>query len=232
MRRAREQRGISLRQIAAATKFSVAALEALERNDISRLPGGLFSRAFVRSYATEIGLDPDETIREFLVQFPHDSVTAGSPHVPQEDHAAIESERESAATAAMLIAISVPLVGIILYFTLWAGRTRSAPAPAPAGAPVQQGRVTAPEPMLFELVATSPVQVGIQVDEAVLDRRTLRAGERIEVAVQRGIQLTLSNAGAVHLTIDNKPAAALGADGEQKTVRIARENYAGFLAAR
>src|SRR5687768_18604324 len=80
MKRQREDRGVSLRRIADATKISVSALEALERNDISRLPGGIFSRAFVRSYAIEIGLDPEQTVRDFLVQFPHDSVTAGSPH--------------------------------------------------------------------------------------------------------------------------------------------------------
>ena len=69
LRLARERRGISLRQIAASTKISVAALEALERNDISKLPGGIFSRAFVRSYAVEVGLDPDDTVREFLDRF-------------------------------------------------------------------------------------------------------------------------------------------------------------------
>src|SRR5919198_210349 len=85
MRHAREQRGVSLRQIAEATKISVSALEALERNDISRLPGGIFSRVFVRSYAAEIGVDPEQTVREFLAQFPHESVTAGSPHVLIDD---------------------------------------------------------------------------------------------------------------------------------------------------
>src|SRR5262245_36459717 len=77
LRRTREGRGISLRDIARSTKISVSALEARERNDISRLPGGIFSRAFVRSYASEIGLDPEETIREFVARFPDDSVTAG-----------------------------------------------------------------------------------------------------------------------------------------------------------
>src|SRR5437870_8851903 len=85
LREARERRGVSLRQIAEATKIGISALEALERNDISRLPGGIFSRAFVRSYAAEIGVDPEQTVREFLAQFPQDSVTAGSPHVLIED---------------------------------------------------------------------------------------------------------------------------------------------------
>ena len=49
LKHAREERGVSLRQIADSTKISVGFLEALERNDIGRLPGGIFSRSFVRS---------------------------------------------------------------------------------------------------------------------------------------------------------------------------------------
>jgi cytoskeletal protein RodZ len=122
MRRARERRGISLRQIATATKISVGALEALERNDISRLPGGIFSRAIVRSYALEVGLDPERTMHEFLSQFPHESVTAGSPHVPQEDHVAIESDRVAAKTWVTLVAVSLPIAALILYYSLRGGR--------------------------------------------------------------------------------------------------------------
>ena len=80
LREARERRGVSLRQIANATKIGIGALEALERNDFSRLPGGIFSRAFVRSYATEVGLDPDRTLQDFIAQFPHDSVAVGHPN--------------------------------------------------------------------------------------------------------------------------------------------------------
>jgi cytoskeleton protein RodZ len=58
LRRARESRGISLRQVANVTRITVRALEAVERNDLSRLPGGIFTRSFVRAYAAEVGLDP------------------------------------------------------------------------------------------------------------------------------------------------------------------------------
>src|ERR1700674_2540932 len=96
LRDARERRGVTLRQIANATKISVRVLEALERNDISRLPGGIFSRAFVRSYAVEIGLDPEAIIQEFIAQFPHDSVTAGHPTSERvEDTVAHESDRRT-----------------------------------------------------------------------------------------------------------------------------------------
>lgn len=115
MKRQREERGVSLRRIADATKISVSALEALERNDISRLPGGIFSRAFVRSYAIEIGLDPEQTVRDFLVQFPHDSVTVGSPHVPQD----LDPPRKSARWGTVLTALAISvLIGVILFLTL------------------------------------------------------------------------------------------------------------------
>ena len=112
MKRQREERGVPLRRIADATKISVSALEALERNDISRLPGGIFSRAFVRSYAIEIGLDPEQTVREFLVQFPHDSVTVGSPHVRQSYDDAPPKSRRTAVIAALAISV---FVGVILF---------------------------------------------------------------------------------------------------------------------
>jgi len=108
---------VSLRQIANATKISIAALEALERNDISRLPGGIFSRAFVRSYAVEVGLDPETTIQEFIAQFPNDSVTAGHPTSDQiEDHEAVESERRTAGTFLWLALVSLPIAGAVIYF--------------------------------------------------------------------------------------------------------------------
>lgn len=85
LRDARERRGVGLRQIADTTRISMRALEALERNDISQLPGGIFSRAFVRAYAVQIGLDPEETVEEFLRQFPHDSVRVGHATVSQKE---------------------------------------------------------------------------------------------------------------------------------------------------
>jgi cytoskeleton protein RodZ len=145
LREARERRGITLRHIAGVTKISVAALEALERNDISRLPGGIFSRAFVRSYASQVGLDPEEAVQAFIAEFPHDSVTAGHPRsAPIEDNEALESDRRTASTFLRLIVLSIPLAGVVVYFGT-SGRlashapaeasSASAPAPPPASPP-------------------------------------------------------------------------------------------------
>ena len=72
---AREQSGLTLRQIADATKLSVRSLTALETNRIEQLPGGIYRRAIVRAYASQIGLDPEQTLRAFLAQHPDDVPT-------------------------------------------------------------------------------------------------------------------------------------------------------------
>lgn len=68
LKRAREERKLTLRQIAVETKISVSTLEALERGDFSRMPGGIFGRAFVRAYALHVGLDPDPIVDEFQAE--------------------------------------------------------------------------------------------------------------------------------------------------------------------
>src|SRR4051795_2246324 len=133
LRDARERRGVSLRQIANATKISVAVLDALERNDISKLPGGIFGRAFVRSYAVEVGLDPESTIQDFIAQFPNDSVVAGHPTSDQvEDHIAVESEQRTAGTFLWLVMLAVPIAGALLYFATLGRRSDGASPPAVA----------------------------------------------------------------------------------------------------
>jgi transcriptional regulator with XRE-family HTH domain len=70
LRHERERRQISLDSIAASSKVSVGLFKALERDDVSRWPTGIFRRSFVRSYARAVGLDPDVVVREFLERYP------------------------------------------------------------------------------------------------------------------------------------------------------------------
>jgi len=147
LREARERRGLSLRQIANATKISMITLEALERNDIARLPGGIFSRGVVRSYAIEVGLDPESTIEEFMGQFPHDSVTAGHPTTTQvEDHEAVESDRRMATTFLRLILISVPVAAFVIYFAMHGRRGAESAAPSASKSPAVQKNGADPAP--------------------------------------------------------------------------------------
>ena len=70
LRRIRMQRGISIAQIVAATNVGARFREALENNDLSRWPNGIYARAYVRGYAKVVGVDPESTVDEFCRCFP------------------------------------------------------------------------------------------------------------------------------------------------------------------
>ena len=70
LRRHRQRCRISLDEIAAETRVKKELLEALENNDLSEWPKGLYSRAWIRAYATAVGIDPGDTVDEFCRLFP------------------------------------------------------------------------------------------------------------------------------------------------------------------
>jgi cytoskeletal protein RodZ len=239
LRDARERRGVSLRQIANSTKISVGVLEALERNDISKLPGGIFGRAFVRSYAIEVGLDPEATIQDFITNFPKDSVIAGHPTSDRiEDRVALEGDRQTAGTFLWMIVISVPIVAGLLYFAT-VGRqapAESAQAPAAAGA-VEKPAVQEPPPASVpapEPPAARPVDSAARSSAAAPSVAAASNGVPARAATgvrpaaasadQLTVVLTVKRPCWVSATVDGQRSIQrLLQPGEQQTVTVRRE---------
>jgi cytoskeleton protein RodZ len=65
LQREREMRGVTLEEISAATKISVRFLKAIEEENFGGLPGGVFTRSFIRTYARYLGLDEERVMAEF-----------------------------------------------------------------------------------------------------------------------------------------------------------------------
>ena len=70
LRRHRQRSAVSLEEIAAGTRVKKELLEALEQNDLSQWPRGVYARAWIRAYAAAVGLDPVDTVDEFCRLFP------------------------------------------------------------------------------------------------------------------------------------------------------------------
>ena len=252
LRAARERRGITIRQMANTTKIEAAVLEALERNDISRMPGGIFGRAFVRSYAVEVGLDPEETIRDFMAQFPKESVTVGHPATGQaEEYDSLESDRRAASTFLRLIAVSVPIAAIVIYLGASGrlSRHRAAATPAPAARPFSPPPTPTSEPVVLpaaqapiveplptqltvSLVATSPCWLSATVDGVKRFERTFQPGEQQDVVLRRELALSAGDASALSWSIDGTEAKPLGGPGEKVSVRVSLTNFKTFLPSR
>jgi cytoskeleton protein RodZ len=246
LRAARERRGVSLRQISAATKISVSALEALERNEISKLPGGIFSRAFVRSYAAEVGLDPDEAIQDFLAQLPRDvAVPHHAPAEPAEDHDAIESDRRTASTFLRLTMISIPLAAAVVYFGIAGRPTHTSPGveppaaqtqpktvPPPAAEPVPPppkavepaAETRSPAPLSKQPTATSLVKPTVATVPERPAPQPAPTDAREDEPAHLTIELTVTAPCWMRATADGaKKLERLLQPGERQTIEVARE---------
>jgi cytoskeletal protein RodZ len=157
LRREREMRGVSLEEISVATKISIRFLQAIENEELSKLPGGIFTRSFVRTYARYLGLDEERVLT--------DCQLASQPK-PEVDIGRITTSRaRPGAAAARTRIIGLLLAGVLLaggyalfrYSRRIREQQRSAPmviAPSaatagtnpPTGAtPVQPSSATRPE---------------------------------------------------------------------------------------
>jgi cytoskeleton protein RodZ len=65
LRQAREDRGITLSEVAEQTRISSLYLESIEHDDYRNLPGGIFNKGFVKSYAKYVGIDEQEALMDY-----------------------------------------------------------------------------------------------------------------------------------------------------------------------
>jgi len=68
LRQRREQRDISLAEISEATRIGTRFLKAIETDNFSILPGGIFTRSFIRAYAKHVGMNEDDAVGLYLQQ--------------------------------------------------------------------------------------------------------------------------------------------------------------------
>jgi cytoskeletal protein RodZ len=245
LRQARERLGVSLRDIAARTKISVAALDALERNDFSRLPGGIFGRAFVRSYAIEIGLDPETTVATFvalLEESEREAAARGAvrPEITDDDRRFLERQRRAVlglrvgAVALVVVAAAVVVWQVRVFL-----QARGTAAPATTDAPARAATLPTPPPapsvlaaserIVLELDLAADCWISISVDGKSPLAQQFHIGDQQRIEADREISLDAANAGAIRMTINGKAAKPIGRTGVPGRVRLTRDNLATFL---
>lgn len=82
LKRRREERNISLADISEATRIGTRFLKAIETDNYSILPGGIFTRSFIRAYAKQVGLNEDEAVARYQLQVTGQTAET-QPHQPQ-----------------------------------------------------------------------------------------------------------------------------------------------------
>lgn len=180
LRREREMRKVSLQDIAAATKISTRNLRALEEEEFDKLPGGIFNKGFVRSYARFLGMNEDQAVADYLT-------AAGEEGAPSNvivmEKLAAESERRAAAkrdsepsslpfnwkaVAGLLFVVGLAAAGWVYREPLKVFYAeRLAPRPLQVQAPVaEQPAPPAQVPAITETQTTEPApQVTMEAQE-------------------------------------------------------------------
>jgi cytoskeleton protein RodZ len=146
LRREREMRGITVEEIAEATKIGSRSLRALEEEHFEQLPGGIFNRGFVRAYARYLGINEEQAVTDYLgAEAAHTGVVApataandsASPLYAAKSRASSDPLRATQEGAsgnwlAVALALAVLVGGIGGWRWYSARRERAATAPIAA----------------------------------------------------------------------------------------------------
>ncbi len=119
LKRERELREISLREVSDETKVSYRYLEALEEDNRSRLPAEVFIKGFIRSYAGYIGLDPDEAILRYQEHQKTVEISGDVKRISPDDHPSEVGEKEKAGLGKFLIVLVIGALLIALGYGYW-----------------------------------------------------------------------------------------------------------------
>ena len=252
LREARERRGLSLEQIGTTTKISVSALDALERYDASSLPGGIFTRAFVRAYAVEVGVEPEAALAEFLSRCPEEDPVEIFGPLDTEASGFLGFRNRLPAVGLRVALLAVPLVALAVFIgvracdertsavmpdrTVDPARAALADEPSFRELPPAPEEIAAPaDPPVGSLPLTMAIHpsrdcwVSATVDGEVVFARLMRAGERQVLEAAEAIAVSVGDAGAFVYTLNEEPGRLLGASGQVVTETITLENYRSYL---
>ncbi|MFQ5817114.1 MAG: helix-turn-helix domain-containing protein [Terriglobia bacterium] len=253
LRRERELRGVTLAEVAAATNIGIRYLNALENNEFDRLPGGVFSRGFVRAVARYLGLDE----REWIGAFVH--AANENPEVLAR-YAPPSSRLRTPGQSWMRFALLVILFGSGL-FAVYSVRARKAaeaipalalpvpttPTPTPSPPPhsaaprVPTAKVSADEPvppaspaspqeetgdveLRLQVYAKEDAWVSVAADGRKIYEAVMKADEILEFGADNQLDLHTGNAFALVLTLNGETLAPLGNPREVKRITLSRKD--------
>lgn len=224
-------RGVSLEEVANATRITTRNLEALENEQWAQLPGGVFNRGFIRSIARYLGLDEESLVAEYVM------ATNDQPHM------AVWADKGEARKRSPVPWVLTGLGALLVAagFFLWRDwglvraaisgeaatpTTTAAPAPAASTAQVAPPAVSVAEPETLELKVDAVRGTTVKI---VADGKTVLEG-RIEARESRSFQakekfeISAGDSFALLLELNGQAVPPLGHPGEAGSLTLTRRD--------
>jgi cytoskeletal protein RodZ len=224
LRRERELRGLTLREIAEETRISLRFLQAIEQERWDILPGGIFPKAFVKQYARHVGLDPDRVLADYVVARGDEVDTAPAPGRPARSLPAWKRPwpwLSAGAIVAVVLLVRAPIERPELALQAPAPHPQATaepivdrvyPPPEPEGGPASGTR----DHLILTLTATQSCWVAVRADGQTVLNRVMVKGETETLEAKGELVLSVGNAGGLEFTVNDQPGLTLGRSGEVK----------------
>jgi cytoskeletal protein RodZ len=140
LRKARLEHKISLDDLQEATKIRKRYLEAIEEGNYKVLPGSFYVRAFIKSYAEMVGLDPNELLKLYQNQIPASEAEPVAQPIKRVRASSRNSDRISRWVSSIVMVSFVLLILGALYFYFY--NSAKSPSAVDNGSPNQNNRIT------------------------------------------------------------------------------------------
>ena len=260
LRHARELQEWSLGAISRRTKIPVSILNAIDRDEFSKVPAGLVRRGFLRAYAKEVGLDPEETVELYRAEFePPAQLETESVELPDEAQRDITAPEMDKLKRPLLRgrwwgSAAIGLVGAVVYVMLarhngstvmnpttdagehrtgilGVASNRDSDEVVPSGTARASGSA-----LHVEIQPGGPCWIAATSDGRPAVQRLMNVGDREILEANDETILRVGDAGACAFSINGAAAIPAGPAGQPVTLRVTKENYqqliAGAVAAR
>jgi cytoskeleton protein RodZ len=240
LRAARERAGLTIQDVSASTRIRPASLEAIERGDFAALPGNFYTRAFLRTYASFLGLSPQAVVDEYDADRHQPQPIQSAPPAWQTSARRVSSQLAAAATSTgVVIALVVGLLALAIARNKPDAQRPSAPVAvgtsgtggAPEPARSSQSAPTAiesPQTLTIDIQADAPLWVTGAADGKRVLYRLLAPGERVSIKAANTLAFRVGDASAFTYSINGVPGKPIGGAGEVRDLEITRQNFRSF----
>lgn len=234
LRRAREEKGLSIKDIQEVTKIRLRYLEAIDEGDFEVIPGEVYRKGFIVNYANAVGLDGQAILQQY------NDLKAALEAKAREEQLLAEEEESSSPKSILNndwlkgvylgVAGALAIVLLISFFLLPSlHKLKSEETAKPVT--IEESNETTdnnqsffPAPITITAEFKQRVWVQVIADGEYIfmrDGRTFEPSEPVQVwTAQQEMEIKMGNPAGVELTFNGKKLGPLGPAGIVKTVKF------------
>jgi transcriptional regulator with XRE-family HTH domain len=240
LKRERELRGISLKEIAESTKINIRFLRALEENQLDILPGKFFTRGIIRGYAKYLGLEEDSVLNKY-----HDALLILDKNEKEEEKTFSQSSPINIRNMIWITAFSAAVIAVVVaLFFIFREDESPPPIQPPPTNTITQSEVVPPPPttepseaieeeiqeLNLDIAFHHDTWIQVFADGELIYEGIKLPGGKLKVVAREELVIDVGNAGGLTYTLNNQRGKPFGPPGAvEKDIRITLDNLDDFI---